>query len=326
MSFVDKLLGREELYNRIDRLEDQIQELKQRNERLEEKHAKADKRKKEAVTKKQELEKKIKNKENKIKSLQDKLKRKEVMQDTIEKSEKRIDLSRDDMLSFIEKLKSISSNKQDMYTAHVPPDEKLSDIDTDAKLRYELSLNQLKSIENDDSKTGKIIYYTPSLVGYSVKPPLPLKAAEFEVSKQFNVQHLEEMYNKKVCFVYLSVGGSAVSIFGEEVIESEIISKNIQGQHKKGGFSQSRFENIREEHIDELIDDIVDCTENIMEDVDILCISGNQKLKSKFKETDLYEDLDIETFEKGIDISKITQQEDVEKAYDKFWRLKISNL
>lgn len=324
MSFVDKIFGREKLLARIDNLEAELAKHKEEKKRLAQELEKADRRKKDAVTKKQELERKINRQEDKIDSLKDQLEKKEVIQSSIKKAKTNENLSRKSTVSFIKKLSSVKSDSNDMFTACIPSNAKLADVDQDAKFRYELSLNQLKTIEKTESNTGKIIYYSPSFLSYMIKPPLPVERDLINVSNKFLTEQLEESFDKKVGFVFLAAGGSAIATFSDSIEEKHILDKNIKNQHKKGGFSQSRFERLREEQVKELVDAATEIIEKKVDSVDKICLSGNKQMLAELRKTQLYEDNKRKIFERSFNISKITDTQALEAALNAFWNMEVS--
>ncbi|MFB6088492.1 MAG: hypothetical protein ABEK36_01795, partial [Candidatus Aenigmatarchaeota archaeon] len=121
MSLKDKILGREELKRRIKTLEQKVEELDERRKELKRSADKERKRAKEAVTEKQKVDEKLNKAKDKIKSLEGRLEVSKKFESPGTKSNRR-KMPKQDLENIIEKLRSIESDEEDLYSIYLKPD------------------------------------------------------------------------------------------------------------------------------------------------------------------------------------------------------------
>lgn len=324
MSLKDKILRREELKERISFLEDKVESLEKEKEELKAKADKEEERAKDAVSEKQELDRNLKKKEDKIDSLQDKLRKKEFIDDKTSDVSSKEKISREELRSLLNKLGSVESNDEDMVSVFLSEDSSVKDINSQGFLQTNLTLNQLRRLKEESSVTGEAFFHTENLLNTLIKPPVPVGKEDWEKASSFQVEPLLDRLDEEVGFVFLSAGGSAAALFSEEIEDFEMVKSEIKGKHKKGGFSQDRFERGREKEVKEHIEEVEEaCEEVIPEDVDLLCISGSPQILSEFKET-IFDGKGV--FERKLDVSSIEDKEELERAFHKFWRADVIHL
>lgn len=321
MSLTDKIFGRSELKKRIKELEERIEALNKEKKHLEEKTEKERKRAKEAVSEKQELDEKINRQKDRIESLEDKLRKKEYAEKAIGEKTQPNRLSRDKLRSLLEKLESVESKEEDIFTVFFPPGASMEDLASRSALQTNLTMNQLKKIKEESSETGKVLFYSENFISLMIKPPIPIEREDWNRSKTFEVSDLMKQLDSTMGFIFLSAGGSALSVFGEDVQESRFVKGEIKSKHGKGGFSQGRFERKRGEEVKAHLDNIEGAAKEFFpENLEIVALSGSKRMVKKFeKESDLKGTI----FEKKMDLSKIQDEEDIAKAFRTFWQSQI---
>jgi hypothetical protein len=156
-------------------------------------------------------------------------------------------LSLREMDLLLERLKACRSPRDDLmvafYPGPVPEDDAIS--------------QQIKKIAATvKSKRGGIILHSPQLFAMQLIPPFPIMESYTREGSAFALDPLEEMMDTPVLVISAHAGetflGVALSREGFEA--EEIVESQVMGKHSKGGWSQKRFERLREEDIKSHID------------------------------------------------------------------------
>ncbi|MFW6194676.1 MAG: Vms1/Ankzf1 family peptidyl-tRNA hydrolase [Halobacteriota archaeon] len=326
----DKLFGRDyqeenaRLKEELAELQRELDDLREEKEGLDKKLEKQKKRTKKAESEKQELHEKINRQEDQIQSLKNKL-RNETLSESQELKDVETILWNNPEVQ-LSKIGSIRSEEEDLLTIFLPKDHSIRDIEDSAFLQSKLTSRQLESLENTKSDTGKVLIHSDGLFTTLIKPPLPIERSDWLLSKQFNVEPLLSQFDKSICLVFLSSGGSAVATFDRKEIEDyRLVKADIKSKHSKGGFSQDRFQRRRDEEIKGHIDDVEEVMEELP-DADLIALSGSQKMVSELEKKDLIHKHRDKTFHKRLDLSNINEEKDLRKATHKFWKIETTNL
>lgn len=113
----------------------------------------------------------------------------------------------------------------------------------------------LKSI---NSERGWLILHSPQLFTLQLVPPFPIRDPALSMSDRFELEAVREMMEVPVMVVSAHAGdtflGMALGSGGFE--EMEIVKGQVKEKHSKGGFSQKRFERLREEDIKNHLDEV----------------------------------------------------------------------
>ncbi|MFP4116223.1 MAG: Vms1/Ankzf1 family peptidyl-tRNA hydrolase [Candidatus Aenigmatarchaeota archaeon] len=323
MSLKDKIFGREKLKQRISALESKVEGLEAEKEELDKKARKENKRAKEAVSKRQDLEKKINRQEDKIQSLKDELRKKELVEETTGVEADSHRLGRDETEDLLSKLGSMESEKEDLFTVFLPSGATIQDLNSQGFLQTSLTLNQLRRLKNEKSETGKVFFHCKNLFNVLIKPPVPMDKGDWVKDRELVVKPVKEKLKEPVGFVFVSSGGSAAALFGEGIEESRLVESQIKGKHKKGGFSQDRFERARREEVKKHLNEVVDaCDEVVPENVEKVAVSGSRRMVDEIKGMGIPGD----AFERALDLSSIENDEDLRRAFEEFWKTGIVHL
>lgn len=331
MSF-DKLFGKghqeenAQLKDKIAELQGELKRLREEKEKLDRKLEKHKKRVKKAESEKQELHEKINHQEDQIQSLKNELRNEAVSEDEGWELKDVEPVLWENPELKLGKIDSIRSEEDDLLTVFLPKDYSIREIEDSAFLQFKLSSRQLERLEKTKSGTGKVLIHTEGLFTMLIKPPLPIKRDEWLLSKKFKIEPLLSQFDKKICLVFLSSGGSAVATFDQEEIEDfRLVKADIKGRHSKGGFSQDRFQRGRGEEVKEHLNNVEKVVEELL-DVDFIALSGSQEMVSDFEKKDLTHKFRDKIFHKRLDLSNVNVEKDLKKAIHKFWNVEVINL
>jgi hypothetical protein len=141
-----------------------------------------------------------------------------------------------------ERLKACRSPKDDLLVAYYP-----GPVPEDGGLPQQIK----KAASAVKSQRGGIILHSPQLFTLQLIPPFPIQESYTREGSAFALDPLEDMMDTPVLVVSAHAGetflGVALSRDGFEV--EEIVESSVMGKHSKGGWSQKRFERLREEEI-----------------------------------------------------------------------------
>jgi hypothetical protein len=141
-----------------------------------------------------------------------------------------------------ERLKACRSPKDDLLVSYYP-----GPIAEDAGLPLQIK----KSAAAIKSKRGGIILHSPLLFTLLLVPPFPIQESLTREGSAFALDPLEEMMDTPVLVVSAHAGETfmGVALSREGFLAEEIVESSVMGKHSKGGWSQKRFERLREEEI-----------------------------------------------------------------------------
>ena len=156
-------------------------------------------------------------------------------------------LSLREMDLLMERLKACRSPRDDLLVAYYP-----GSVPEDAGLPQPIK----KAAAAIKSRRGGIILHSPLLFTLQLIPPFPNQESYTREGSTFALDPLEEMMDTPVLVVSAHAGetflGVALSREGFEA-EEPVVS-GVMGKHSKGGWSQKRFERLREEDIKSHVD------------------------------------------------------------------------
>jgi hypothetical protein len=158
---------------------------------------------------------------------------------------KKLSLREMDML--MESLRICRSPRDDLLVAYYP-----GPIPEDAALPLKIK----KAVATIKSQRGGIILHSPHLFSLLLVPPFPILESYSREGSAFALDPLGEMMDPPVLVVSAHAGetflGVALSREGFEA--EELVQSQVMGKHSKGGWSQKRFERLREEDIKSHVD------------------------------------------------------------------------
>jgi hypothetical protein len=138
---------------------------------------------------------------------------------------------------------------------------------------------------------GWAVLHCPQLFTLILKPPLPLTESSLSVSGVFQLDLLKEMMDTPVLVISAHAGDTflGVSLNKEGFEARELVESQVKEKHSKGGWSQKRFERLREEDIKNHVEDVVERLEELKRKygsvVKLAVIGGDQLLLKQIAPT-----------------------------------------
>lgn len=160
------------------------------------------------------------------------------------------------------KAKKLSLREMDMLLARLrvcrsPRDDLLvafysGPIPGDAGLPLQIK----KAVATIKSPRGVIILHSPQLFSLLLIPPFPIQESLSREGSAFALDLLGEMMDTPVLVVSAHAGETflGVALSREGFLAEELVESQVMGKHSKGGWSQKRFERLREEDIKSHVD------------------------------------------------------------------------
>ena len=156
-------------------------------------------------------------------------------------------LSLREMDLLMERLKSCRSPKDDLLVAFYP-----GLVPEDDALPSQIK----KAAAAIKSQRGGIILHSPQLFTLQLIPPLPIQESYSREGSTFALDLMRDMMDTPVLVVSAHAGETFLGVaLGREGFEAEeMVESSVMGKHSKGGWSQKRFERLREEDIKSHLD------------------------------------------------------------------------
>lgn len=238
-----KLFGKKQ---EITRLTNTIKRLEREKHILEQKIEKALERERRATAAKQQAEselKKLKQQLHTIQQQQEKTHPQPTPQTTPPTTPQQT-ASISKLREILDELDTIHTKKPQLTTLHLPPNTQPPD-NTPPQLKQ--ALNKI------NSQTGYAIYHDENhIIHLILIPPLLLTHHTHQQNTHFNTKPLRELINTPDPILILNThAGETQAILAttSEIITHTTIKTSVKSKHTKGGWSQRRFERLREEDI-----------------------------------------------------------------------------
>lgn len=243
----------EELEKEKERLEKKLEGEREQVESLDKRWKKEKERYRAAVSGKKKVEEKNNRLNDKIESLEDKIDRlKENRTYMLERNN--IKVSR--VYKYLKNLGNVSFGEKNALTITRKPG---------------------KGFMNE--KKSELLLHEPLAVKSLFISPLPLESSEY-MSSKFAVDQILNKIDRRTLYIHLSAGGSGIGIFNNrKMVESRVIRSDVKSKHTKGGYSQKRFERIREQqikdHFEQVWEELKDFLDRAFEQV---VVSSSRKI------------------------------------------------
>lgn len=246
---LDKLLGRASL-------KEQIAELETENERLQSRYEAESERRSEAVTARQEAQERQNRLEDRIAQLEGELDRVDTGEDGLD-VRARERLRGDRLRAVLDRLESFRTGPEGALTAMIDDGdipEAVTDILGERAPLVAEAAPCLVCV--DDAE----------LISVTLKPPLmPTVDAGWDDQFQLDRQWFCPTGRHVLALVRTDL--FALGVYeGSEQTEFRGFESNVKGNHSKGGFSQARFERIRDDQIDDHLDRCLDVLDTYEDD------------------------------------------------------------
>ncbi len=245
---IDELLGRASLKERIDDLEDENERLRRRLE------AESDRRA-EAVTARQTAEERQNRLEDRIAQLEGELERLEGADSSLE-VRRRERLRGDRLSEVLDRLESVHTGAEGALTATVAETvpESVADV-----------LGERSALV-DEAAPCLVCVDDAGLVSVTLDPPLapsvdPTWSDRFELEREWFVP------SGRYVLALVRADLFALGVYeGDERVDYHGFESDVKGTHSKGGFSQARFERIRDDQIDDHVERAREALETYADD------------------------------------------------------------
>ena len=146
----------------------------------------------------------------------------------------------------VKRLKECRTGEDDLLTAYLP----------DGK---ELMPEAREAAQAVRSQRGWIVLKYPQLFTMLLIPPFPVRESLSAPGEVFTLAPLQEMMETPVLVVSAHAGDTFLGVaYGPGGFEvQEFVQSQVKEKHSKGGWSQKRFERLREEDIKNHIDEVL---------------------------------------------------------------------
>jgi hypothetical protein len=244
------------LKKKVEILQTRINELESENKLLSTRLSKQEVRTKKAVYDKQEVDLALKKAEERIEKLERTLEnQKEEKQKTDELTptfKRAVTLTNAQSCDLLSQIGSVRSRNEDLITVYLRPNESVTDLN-DFDIELEQDVKYL--MQRIESPTGMALFYDMKRLGMVrmlVTPPFPIGESEWKLGHAFDTTQLQELLeqNPVICIVLAHAGETFIGISNREAfIDYKIVRSSVKEKHTKGGWSQRRFERLRDEDI-----------------------------------------------------------------------------
>ncbi|MDD1742701.1 MAG: hypothetical protein LUQ47_05130 [Methanotrichaceae archaeon] len=244
------ILGKKKLEEKIKDLEFRLAELKNENENLNCTLEKRDEKIRKLSHAYQEVSIALKAAEQKSTTTQ----RTKVEISSNESELANIDFSPREMERLMSRLQGIKSPANDLITAQFKTTGDLPD-----------SSPQVKSLK---SSRGWIFLKCPQLFSLLLVPPLPIEEEFTTMADSFELNLLRKMLDTPLLIVSLHAGESflGLALNKDRFQAKEVVRSMVKEKHSKGGWSQKRFERLREEDIKGHVRNVVEKLKEFVND------------------------------------------------------------
>jgi peptide subunit release factor 1 (eRF1) len=187
--------------------------------------------------------------------------------------------------AYLSKLKSFHDPTGSLLTAYLPQGTRLSGV-IGEKVFERVEEETRTLLDRLEPETGLVLFYDIyRMICEAIVPPFPITSPAWQLGHNFEVSLLEEILSKdyRVLVLVLHAGESFIGFTsGAQVFDTEeLIRSSVKEKHSKGGFSQRRFERLREEDIAHHMDKVLEVLDKVLEEnspIDCVIMSGDFQL------------------------------------------------
>lgn len=301
-SLFSRYSGKEKLENEVEKLQSHLLELEIDKKRLEKNETNT----KKAVAAKQEAEQKLNEANVRIETLTHQVEELKIKEESENSFSLIDDLPPSSFGSYIELLASIRSRNDQLITAYSTY-EQMQTNEIQDKLSGYLDQNTLQLLKKIRSTTGYVLFYDEMrVVSEVIVPPTSVTESSVKVEGSFDIAPLKMLLDNdmNVCVVAAHAGESLIGIASDKSSFEEdiIIRSSVKAKHTKGGFSQRRFERLRDEDIAHHAEKVRSALKDIITDpiieIDMIILCGDVLLAEHILEGI---DTDIQLLKRNID-------------------------
>ncbi|WMW25698.1 Vms1/Ankzf1 family peptidyl-tRNA hydrolase [Methanolobus sediminis] len=279
--------GKEELENEINRLQSHIVELELDVRTANIRYEKNIESEKKAVAAKQEAEEKLNALEVKLKTLEHEMDKERTDIPASISFTCNDQFSKQRTEEFLRSLSTITYVDSSLVTLYVAAGESPASIKDYELLTERVDSETLALAEKVESTTGFVLFYSPDhMINELLVPPLPLDKSSWSTDNKFDISTISELLNKDaaVCVLVAHAGESftGFSLDSQDFDSFQMIKTSVKAKHAKGGFSQRRFERLRDEDIAHHIDKVRLALKNLLDEfsgsIDYMILAGELPL------------------------------------------------
>lgn len=303
------ILTGSKLKEEITRLENDVERLKAENKQLAsivKKDAKDEQRLKEALTEKQNAQRDLKLANTQIESLMMQVSKLKQDHDDVIKARHTHTHTKKGFYEILGQLSTITSKDNALATIYALPGDMTGDLDHPDKLKGAVPDEILTLFDSIESATGKVLFHS-HIISLALIPPLPMKSSDWMIGERFITDMAEDTMQERTVGVLIGRSGSSIVGIASThngTIDVTTIRSSVKGKHTKGGWSQKRFEHLRDEdvthHINKVREHILPLFEKYAPD--IIVASGETNLIDR-----MLQDIDTTIIKKSIDIKEGTK-------------------
>ncbi len=244
----DRYSGKDELNQEIEVLQSRVLEMEIDLRRLE----KYERKLKVAVSDRQIAEEKLKAARKKIETLEHELEKKlETEDEEISIAQMEI-ISSQRMQNIFGELAGFAGEKEQYITLIVPPEMNVESFPQYRDVELLIDSETLNTISKIKTETGLILFYDrPGIIREIFLPPTPVEKTKLVVAEKFSTEEAGIREDELQILVIAAHAGESLLLVAsaDEEEESKLIRSSVKSKHGKGGFSQRRFERLRDEDI-----------------------------------------------------------------------------
>ena len=298
---IDRLLGRAELKEQIEELEEEKRHLERRAEAEEE-------RRSDAVADRQRAEERVNELEHRIESLEERVERAEGADETLE-FRRVSDLWGPKLADALDRLRAVESgDPEGLLTAFVP------DADSVPATVSEWFGDRTELVRR--AAPAVVLADDTGAVSAALTPPIEPEPFD-RWSDRFRLDEAWFRPTGRFAFALVRSDVFAVGTYeGDERVAFEGFTSDVKEAHSKGGFSQGRFERRREGQIDDHLDRANETLAAVAdaEDLDRVIAVGERSVLGRVRDrTDV------------TDVSDATGKPEaaLDDAFRDFWRVRV---
>ncbi|WP_410509156.1 Vms1/Ankzf1 family peptidyl-tRNA hydrolase [Methanosarcina hadiensis] len=208
--------------------------------------------------------------------------------------------------AYLSKINSFCSSSEDLLTVYLPSGTRLSDVLPEKTLGF-VEEETRSLLDRLDTETGIVFFYDlHRMVSEAIIPPFPVTSSAWHLRNNFETASLEENLNSpcRLLVLVLHAGESFIGFAPDARVfdQEEFVRSSVKEKHSKGGFSQRRFERLREEDIAHHMNKVFETLDKVLEEnspIDCIIMNGDTPL---IREAEKRLPLNIEIIEKPADI------------------------
>jgi predicted RNase H-like nuclease (RuvC/YqgF family) len=233
-------------------------------------------------------------------------------------------ISRQAMDRYFFQISSIKAMENSLITVYLRSGESLSDLENINELIESLGPKNISLIDKKESSTGIVVFYdTNQMIQEALVPFLPVESSSWKLDDKFDTVPLQNLIEKEINLLILLIhaGESFIGITGspDSFTSHQIVRSSVKGKHTKGGWSQRRFEKLRDEDIQHHLEKVSSALETMINessiDIDLIVAAGDTKLV-----LETLKDLNYPVIERSLDAS--VDKKNVDKILKEIWSSK----